>query len=77
MGIACVPVVDFDQADTAIDADRSSASRSQDLWKCTRLPNVHVALHFAEFASEYGSIMSCNVLGGERKHKYGIISLLM
>ncbi|OJJ85302.1 uncharacterized protein ASPGLDRAFT_1440278 [Aspergillus glaucus CBS 516.65] len=54
---------------TRQDADKTWPSHSQDLWKYTRLPNVHVALHFAEFAAEYGSIMSCNVLCGECKHK--------
>lgn len=60
-----------------IDASQSSTSQSQELLKSTKLPNVHAGLHFAGSASEYGSAMSCNVLGGERKHKYGIISLLM
>jgi hypothetical protein len=34
-----------------------------------RLPNVHVALHFPEFAAEYGPLMNSNVLAGEKKHK--------
>jgi hypothetical protein len=34
------------------------------------LPNVHIALHFQDFIEEYASIMNCNVLYGELKHKY-------
>ena len=34
-----------------------------------KLPNVHVGLHFAEFAAEYGPLMNCNVLAGEKRHK--------
>jgi len=34
-----------------------------------KLPNVHVGLHFAEFATEYGPLMNCNVLAGEKRHK--------
>ena len=37
--------------------------------KQAALPNVHVGLHFADFAQEYGSPMATNVLSGERKHK--------
>lgn len=67
---------DLEKADAVIDVDSAWPPRSQDLWKCTKLPNLHVALHFAEFAAEYGSIMSCNVLCGERKHKYSILGLI-
>jgi hypothetical protein len=33
------------------------------------VPNIHSALHFSEFAAEYGPPMNCNVLPGELKHK--------
>lgn len=48
-------------------------SSSNDDWlKRAMLPNVHVGLHFTESTAEYGCPMACNVLGGERKHKYVI-----
>lgn len=34
------------------------------------LPNVHVGdFHIADVARKYGTVMNCNVLPGELKHK--------
>lgn len=40
------------------------------LMKRRGLPNVHAGLHLSEFAEEYGTLMNCNVLTGEARHKY-------
>lgn len=39
------------------------------LMKNRALPNVHAGLHLSEFAEEYGTLMNCNVLTGEARHK--------
>ena len=41
-----------------------------------KLPNVHVGLHFAEFAAEYGPLMNCNVLAGYGVPRMRIVRLL-
>jgi hypothetical protein len=44
-------------------------NRQAKLSKLLNLPNVHAGLHLAENAREYATIMNCNVLAGELKHK--------
>jgi len=34
------------------------------------LPNVHAGIHFQEVVLEYSTVMNCNVLAGEMKHKF-------
>jgi hypothetical protein len=41
--------------------------------KIMALPNVHVGVHLAQFAKEYGTVMNCNVLAGELKHRLVIL----
>ena len=38
--------------------------------KLMTLPNVHVGLHLAANIWNYGTVMNCNVLAGELKHKF-------
>jgi hypothetical protein len=50
----------------------------KDNWKKKlSVPNIHVALHFAEFATEYGPLMNCNVLAGETRHKYVLNTFIL
>ena len=37
--------------------------------KLYSLPNVHAGLHIADNAREFATVMNCNVLAGEMKHK--------
>ena len=46
-----------------------SSAAGKKFAKNKRLPNVHAGLHLSEFANEYGTVMACNVLAGETKHK--------
>ena len=46
------------------------------LVKLLKLSNVHVSLHLADGAQQYGTVMNCNVLVKEMKYKYLIIILL-
>ena len=53
-----------------VSHNTSNNSIRSEEWKSKLgLPNVHIGLHLPEFAAEYGSLMNCNVLAGELKHK--------
>jgi hypothetical protein len=49
--------------------DRAAKIKQPKYIRLQGLPNVHAGLHLHENAVEYGTVMNCNVLAPEMKHK--------
>ena len=68
---------DEDHLITESTQGRKGKRKSKDgTAKLLRLPNVHAGLHLASNAREYATVMNSNVLAGELKHKYFVLSTL-
>ncbi|KAF2863070.1 hypothetical protein K470DRAFT_274696 [Piedraia hortae CBS 480.64] len=54
---------------TTVQGTSPSTLRSKEWHGIVQRPNVHIGLHYAEQAAEYGSVWLCNALMGEDKHR--------
>ena len=55
--------------------DTGMAKKQRLLWMAdTMRPNIHIAVHFHDFAAEYGRLINCNTLSGEDRHRQVLLA---
>ena len=56
-------------SETASESEQAVATSKSKYIRLQALPNVHAGLHIADNVDEYSTVMNCNVLVNELKHK--------
>ena len=63
-----------EHAGAAKEMENTWMAKKQRLLWMADSPNIHIAVHFHDFAAEYGRLINCNILSGEDRHRQVLLA---